>query len=691
MLLHVRPRGRLRSFLGVQQAAERDRELKRRAEKAAVFKADHSFVSVFEVLPAKFLQDRALAPLWQQYHDNRHREGPSPLVNSFNDSVGSQCDYVSDCDTDSLSCLGSDVDSEDAMRDFAQRVNQLRQYARSHQFSPLRMLRKRFDVAEVRESKRFFRSIDVNRNGTISAAEFIGHFAQREQLLKDGLDKPNPGRSVSAAHALRAFKRIDKNNDACLTFPELLRGHIPHATETERAELVILASDMEDILSRGQIRLLASLHAAVEALEEFEETRGRKKGTAALETLTAITTRCRELERLSVMLDKVPLSRQLSTRVTLNQFLRRMFLHWFGNDAARRILRIANPPKLSLHDKRELRLLFNTVDTDADGFVSVEELREHLSKSPDKANWSDPMLDSVIQTFTQSFDFNRDGRIDFAEFQICFAGLVDRCASQSNLLHIDQFDALLDMWSVCDGPNWARQWDLTERICGQAGVVCALEPARPERLSLRELVLPQNRIKCTLPASFSRLVFLHRLVLPNNELSGDLPSQSFWSITSLREINLSGNLLRGTIPGAVRNMTSLTSLDLDGNMLRGDLSRMFGLLDSPQIVDLSLSGNMLFGDIDLIDFKASKTNVTGPLRRLQLGGGNLWQCSRIAGGSGGVGGSTPNYGSGVPLNDFSSTRRCACPRGLVFSEFAFRCVTPPSTNTTNTNTNATTI
>ena len=72
--------------------------------------------------------------------------------------------------------------------------------------------------------------------------------------------------------------------------------------------------------------------------------------------------------------------------------------------------------------------------------------------------------------------------------------------------------------------------------------------------------------------SWSDLVFLKLLDLEHNELKGTIPHEFLAGLSSsLEQLALGKNLLRGNIPSTIGKMTKLQSLDLHGNDLTGNL------------------------------------------------------------------------------------------------------------------------
>ncbi|XP_031383545.1 probable LRR receptor-like serine/threonine-protein kinase At2g24230 [Punica granatum] len=112
---------------------------------------------------------------------------------------------------------------------------------------------------------------------------------------------------------------------------------------------------------------------------------------------------------------------------------------------------------------------------------------------------------------------------------------------------------------------------------------------------LQSLDLSGNRIT-GLPSDFWSLGSLQSLNLSNNLISGSLPS-NVGNFGSLESIDLSGNNFSGEIPEAVSSLRNLQVLKLDSNGFESDLP--FGILSCRSLVLLDLSSNRLSGSLPM--------------------------------------------------------------------------------------------
>ncbi|KAK9106802.1 hypothetical protein Syun_022813 [Stephania yunnanensis] len=80
-----------------------------------------------------------------------------------------------------------------------------------------------------------------------------------------------------------------------------------------------------------------------------------------------------------------------------------------------------------------------------------------------------------------------------------------------------------------------------------------------------------------------------------NQLFGSIPSDIGSGCRSLKLLNISMNLINGSVPESLGNLTSLVSLDLSWNKLQGQIP--LGLCQSKSLKYLSLAGNKLTGGV----------------------------------------------------------------------------------------------
>ncbi|KAJ6832276.1 putative LRR receptor-like serine/threonine-protein kinase [Iris pallida] len=182
-------------------------------------------------------------------------------------------------------------------------------------------------------------------------------------------------------------------------------------------------------------------------------------------------------------------------------------------------------------------------------------------------------------------------------------------------------------YNVLDDPlsalsNWNYDDDTP---CAWNGVVCAGFPDQPtsrvislvlpsSRLlgsippdvglveHLRHLDLSDNLLNGTLPASLFNASGLKIMSLANNELSGDIPDVV--SLASLKLLNLSDNALTGTMPASLTRVPNVSVVGLSNNYLSGSLPG--GGFGQVQVLDL---GSNLFNGSVPADLVGSSTSL----------------------------------------------------------------------------------
>lgn len=112
-------------------------------------------------------------------------------------------------------------------------------------------------------------------------------------------------------------------------------------------------------------------------------------------------------------------------------------------------------------------------------------------------------------------------------------------------------------------------------------------------ISLKTLNLSNNKFSINLPTNIGNFGSLEKLDLSFNNFSGSLPA-SFSSLASLQVLNLKENHFNSIIPLGITSCHSLTSVDLSMNSFHGSLPKGF---DSafPKLKSLNLARNLIKG------------------------------------------------------------------------------------------------
>ena len=103
---------------------------------------------------------------------------------------------------------------------------------------------------------------------------------------------------------------------------------------------------------------------------------------------------------------------------------------------------------------------------------------------------------------------------------------------------------------------------------------------------LTHLDISHNILSGSIPAQIGNLQKLTHLDFNFNELSGSIPAQ-IGQLRKLTHLDLSRNRLVGSIPAQIGNLQNLTHLDLSENLLSGEIPSQIGSLSKLEHLDIS--------------------------------------------------------------------------------------------------------
>jgi len=175
--------------------------------------------------------------------------------------------------------------------------------------------------------------------------------------------------------------------------------------------------------------------------------------------------------------------------------------------------------------------------------------------------------------------------------------------------------ALVDLYNATTGKGWAFDFNwLTKEPVGKWYGV----EADPTGTRVISIDLSDNILTGSIPASIGNLTALLALNLTNNNLSGSIPG-SIGNLTNLEVLKLRYNQITGPLPTSIGNLKNLLFLLLDNNKLNGAIPSSIG--DMTSLQDLELFSNQISDSIpssmggspNLIWVKLQSNKLTGSI------------------------------------------------------------------------------
>ncbi|XP_047308966.1 probable LRR receptor-like serine/threonine-protein kinase At2g24230 [Impatiens glandulifera] len=165
------------------------------------------------------------------------------------------------------------------------------------------------------------------------------------------------------------------------------------------------------------------------------------------------------------------------------------------------------------------------------------------------------------------------------------------------------------------GLTSSRGYNFSSSVCSWQGVFCDSSQTYVLGLKVSGLglsgLIPDN--------SIGKLSKLQTLDLSNNKIT-NLPSD-FWSLGSLKTLNLSFNHFSGLLPSNIGNFGQLEVLDFSNNNFSGSIPEAVSSLTSLQILKLDLNGfesripSGLMNCHSLVSIDLSSNRLTGFLAK----------------------------------------------------------------------------
>ncbi|KAJ9560803.1 hypothetical protein OSB04_005963 [Centaurea solstitialis] len=186
----------------------------------------------------------------------------------------------------------------------------------------------------------------------------------------------------------------------------------------------------------------------------------------------------------------------------------------------------------------------------------------------------------------------------------------------------DEVNALREI-----GRKLGKEWDFNEDPCSgtsnwlspssryyQNNVTCGAQNG--STCNIISINLKGQNLSGTLPSELVKLRYLQNIDLTRNVLTGTIPPE-WGSMEQILIISLLANRINGSIPKELGNITTLTTLNVEDNLMSGTLPEELG--DLSRIERLLLNGNFFTGElpqslanlITLTEFRISGNNFSG--------------------------------------------------------------------------------
>lgn len=184
------------------------------------------------------------------------------------------------------------------------------------------------------------------------------------------------------------------------------------------------------------------------------------------------------------------------------------------------------------------------------------------------------------------------------------------------------WNALKALYSSTEGQFWLNKTNWNQVTSNSPPANCNLGSMYGITLNssgrVSEVDLSNNLLSGSIPSQFYQMSNLRKVNLSKSELSGTL-SSNFGNLFFLEELNLAENDFTGSIPNSYGNINNLKILDLKKNLLSGVIPFSLGNLTGLTILDL---GNNNIGDYipvelcelnNLTKLNLRKNNLTGKI------------------------------------------------------------------------------
>jgi len=168
-----------------------------------------------------------------------------------------------------------------------------------------------------------------------------------------------------------------------------------------------------------------------------------------------------------------------------------------------------------------------------------------------------------------------------------------------NICNLEDWTTLKALYESTNGDNWANRsgWEVLIDNVNAPPTNCNLRDLYGVKLDSFRVValnLSNNLLGGSLPAELGNLTNLTDLWLSNNQINGSIPNE-LGSLANLRGLWLSDNQISSSLPSTLGGLTNLERLYLDNNQLSGNLPAELGKLTN--LTALNLYDNRFIGSL----------------------------------------------------------------------------------------------
>jgi Leucine-rich repeat (LRR) protein len=200
-----------------------------------------------------------------------------------------------------------------------------------------------------------------------------------------------------------------------------------------------------------------------------------------------------------------------------------------------------------------------------------------------------PTIERSVQAHESTEDISKPTRIDPS-----YPNHPEAFCDQVTQIPQAECEALVALYNSTDGFHWTNNsgWLVSNLPCDWFGVVCIA--INIDDLHVKELNLWGNNMFGTIPIEIGNLSFLEKIHFESNQLHGEIPAE-FGNLMNLSNFYAENNQLSGKLPSELGDLSKLSNLRLYSNQLGGPLPVELGNI--PSLLYINLAYNQITGTL----------------------------------------------------------------------------------------------